>query len=50
MIVKILDKKVPDTMVVPLAQDAQLADRLAEIAARTGADAATLQNDFRAEA
>lgn len=50
MIVKVIDKKVPDALIVPLFQQEQLAERLAEIAARTGADAATLQNDFKADA
>ena len=50
MTVNIIDKKAPDALVVPLAQDDRLTDLLADIAHRTGVDAATLQQDFRAEA
>lgn len=50
MTVKIIDKRAPDALVVPLLQDDRLADLLADIAHRAGVDAATLQQDFRAEA
>lgn len=49
MLVKLLDKKVPDTLILPLTQDEQLPSRLADIAARTGVDAETLKNDFKAD-
>jgi leucyl aminopeptidase len=50
MIVKVTDKRAPDTLVVPLAQGSALPDMLAEIAQRAGLEASALQNDFRAEA
>ncbi len=50
MTVKIIDKKAPDALVVPLVQDNRLSDLLSDIAHRAGVDANTLQNDFRAEA
>lgn len=50
MTVRVIDKKAPDALVVPLPQQENLAERLAEIASRAGCDAAALQNDFRAEA
>ncbi len=50
MTVKIIDKRAPDALVVPLVQDGLLADLLTDIAHRAGVDAATLQQDFRAEA
>ena len=50
MLIKVLDKKIPDTLVVPLVQDDGLAERLADIAAQAGCDAAALHNDFRADA
>lgn len=49
MIVKVLDKKAPDALVVPLAQHENLPDLLAEIAQRAGVDPSALQTDFKAE-
>lgn len=50
MIISVLEKKAPDALVVPLAQQKDLAEQLAEIAQRAGIKAAELQTDFRAEA
>ncbi|MCC6410451.1 MAG: leucyl aminopeptidase family protein [Saprospiraceae bacterium] len=50
MIVRVLDKKAPDALAVPLFQGEQLASQLAELAEKAGLDATTLQNDFHAEA
>jgi leucyl aminopeptidase len=49
MIVRVLDKKAPDAVVIPLAQTDQLAALLTDIANRTGTDAQVLQQDFTAE-
>lgn len=49
MTVKIVDKKVPDALIVPLIQDDTLPGRLADIAARAGVDPSGLQRDFLAE-
>ena len=49
MTIKILDKKAPDALIVPLLQDDSLAGHLAEIAAWVGLDASVLQRDFSAE-
>ena len=49
MTIKILDKKAPDALIVPLLQDDSLAGHLAEIAAWVGVDASVLQRDFSAE-
>jgi len=50
MIVRVLEKKAPDAVIVPLAQQENLADKLAEIARHAGFEPAALQTDFRAEA
>jgi len=50
MTVRVLDKKAPDALAVPLFQGEQLASQLVELADKAGLDAATLQNDFHAEA
>ncbi|TNE54067.1 MAG: leucyl aminopeptidase family protein [Bacteroidetes bacterium] len=49
MIVKVVDKKAPDALIVPLAQDETLANQLAQIAQRAGIDPQGLQTDFKAE-
>lgn len=49
MTIKILDKKAPDALVVPLMQDNALPDRLAEIAGRANVDPGGLQRDFLGE-
>lgn len=49
MTVKIIDKKSPDALIIPLLQDDSLPGLLADIAARTGTDASCLQRDFLAE-
>ncbi len=50
MIVRVIDKKAPDALVVPLFQGEILATQLADLAAKVGLDTATLANDFRADA
>lgn len=50
MTVRVLDKKAPDALAVPLFQGEQLATQLAELADKAGLDATILQNDFHAEA
>lgn len=50
MTVRVLDKKAPDALVVPLFQGDQLSSQLAELAVKAGLDVATLQNDFHADA
>jgi leucyl aminopeptidase len=49
MTVQVLDKNEPEALLIPLAQSAQLADQLLNIAQKAGIDGATLQNDFKAE-
>lgn len=50
MIVKVLEKKAPDAVVIPLAQQENLAELLADIARRAGVGSGILQTDFRGEA
>lgn len=50
MIVRVLEKKAPDAVIVPLAQQENLAEKLAEIARHAGFEPAALQTDFRGEA
>lgn len=50
MTISVVEKKAPDAIVVPLAQQENLAGQLADIAHRAGCDASALQTDFRAEA
>ena len=50
MIVKVLEKKPPDAVVVPLAQQENLAENLADIARHAGVGSDMLQTDFRGEA
>lgn len=49
MIVRVSEKKAPDALVIPLAQQENLAEKLAEIARQAGCDTAALQTDFKAE-
>lgn len=49
MTIRINDKKAPDAVVALIAQTDQLPAQLTDIATRAGIDAATLQNDFKAE-
>ena len=49
MIIRVLEKNAPDALVVPLAQQDQLAAQLEAIARLAGLDPATLQNDFKAD-
>ena len=49
MTVIISDQKTPDALLVPLVQNDRLNSLLADLALRVGMDAATLQQDFRAE-
>jgi leucyl aminopeptidase len=49
MIIKVLDKKTPEALLVPLIQDEQLGNRLELIAQRAGIDASLLQQDFKAD-
>lgn len=49
MIIKVLDKKTPEALLVPLIQDEQLSARLELIAQRAGVDASLLQQDFKAD-
>lgn len=50
MIIRVVDKKAPDVIIVPLAQQETLPEKLAEIARHAGFEPAALQTDFRAEA
>ena len=50
MIVKVLDQKTPDVLVVPVFQDDHLATQLSQIASQIGVDAKCLEQDFKAEA